>query len=100
AADPPASPEPTTMMVYFRLLAGLISLISCLCLLHLSATGPAGIRPSSVADVGFVSSVVVISFHPFRHNSDWYGNVADEYHDCGQSRGPMNCAKIAFVADA
>src|SRR4051812_24803254 len=49
AAEEPARPAPTTITSYFRLLAGLTSLMSTLCLRHLSASGPAGILESSVA---------------------------------------------------
>ncbi len=47
AAEEPARPAPTTITSYFRLLAGLTSLMSALCLRHLSASGPAGILESS-----------------------------------------------------
>src|SRR3954468_12410390 len=40
------------MTSYFRLLAGLTSLMSALCLRHLSASGPEGTLESSVAMVG------------------------------------------------
>src|SRR6478672_1868941 len=43
AAAPPASPEPTTITVYFRLFAGFTSFISNLCLLHFSTSGPEGV---------------------------------------------------------
>jgi len=42
AADPPARPEPTTMILNFRLLAGLMSLESILWDDHFSPSGPAG----------------------------------------------------------
>src|ERR1044072_7711186 len=47
AAEPPASPVPTMMMLYFRLLAGFTSFISNLCLSHRFSIGPAGTLPSS-----------------------------------------------------
>src|SRR5690606_19534229 len=43
AAAPPASPVPTTMMSYFRLLAGFTSLSSKRCFVHFSSIGPLGI---------------------------------------------------------
>jgi len=43
AAEAPASPEPTTMMVYFRLFAGLTSLISERCRSHFCSSGPPGV---------------------------------------------------------
>src|SRR5512141_769348 len=46
AADAPANPLPTTMMSNLRLLAGLTSLRSNLCLSHFCASGPEGILPS------------------------------------------------------
>src|SRR6185437_4377538 len=42
AADPPASPDPTTITVYFRLFAGFTSFISNRCLLHFFSIGPEG----------------------------------------------------------
>src|SRR5688572_10325887 len=42
AADPPASPEPTTMMLYLRLLAGLTSFRSNRCLSQRVSIGPVG----------------------------------------------------------
>src|SRR5215831_15904260 len=47
AADAPARPVPTTIIVYFRLFAGLTSFISNLCRSHFSAIGPGGILASS-----------------------------------------------------
>src|ERR1017187_6460695 len=47
AADPPASPDPTMMMLYFRLLAGFTSLRLNLCLSQRVSMGPAGILASS-----------------------------------------------------
>src|SRR5436190_19488398 len=52
AAEEPARPAPTTMISYFRLFAGLTSLMFALWLRHLSASGPAGTLESSVAMVG------------------------------------------------
>ena len=46
-AEAPASPVPTTMMSYFRLLAGLTSFSSNRCRSHVSASGPLGTFPSS-----------------------------------------------------
>src|SRR5689334_8019102 len=43
AADAPASPEPTTMTVYFRLFAGFTSFISKRCFSHFRSSGPDGI---------------------------------------------------------
>src|ERR1035437_687558 len=44
----PARPEPTTITWYFRLFAGFTSFISKRCLFHFSASGPAGMRASSL----------------------------------------------------
>src|SRR6476660_10468022 len=43
AAAPPARPLPTTMTVYFRLVAGFTSFISNRCLSHFPSMGPSGI---------------------------------------------------------
>src|SRR5689334_19502066 len=43
AADAPASPEPTTMTVCFRLFAGFTSFISNRCRSHFRSSGPDGI---------------------------------------------------------
>ena len=45
---PPARPEPTTMTLYFRLLAGLTSFISKRCLSHFFSIGPAGTLASQL----------------------------------------------------
>ena len=46
AAAPPAKPDPTTMMRYFLLLAGLTNLEEKRWLSHFSAKGPSGIFAS------------------------------------------------------
>ncbi len=43
AAAPPASPEPTTITVYFRLFAGFTSFMSKRCRSHFSGSGPGGV---------------------------------------------------------
>ena len=48
AAEAPARPVPTMMMVCFRRLAGFTSLFSKRALSHFAATGPDGIFESSV----------------------------------------------------
>src|SRR5271169_4094094 len=47
AAEAPASPVPTIMTLYFRLLAGFTSFISNLARSHFCSMGPAGMRASS-----------------------------------------------------
>ena len=51
AAAPPARPEPTTIMVNFRLFAGLMSFESILCLDHFCSMGPDGILLSRTMDM-------------------------------------------------
>jgi hypothetical protein len=53
AAEAPARPVPTIITSYFRLLAGLTSLLEKRHLSHFSASGPSGI---------FESSCIVVSF--------------------------------------
>ena len=43
AAEAPASPVPTIITLYFRLLAGFTNFISNLCLSHFFSMGPSGI---------------------------------------------------------
>ena len=47
--DEPAKPAPTTMMLYFRLFAGLMSLVLNLYFSHFCESGPAGMLELSVA---------------------------------------------------
>src|SRR5512146_2290644 len=47
AAEAPASPEPTTITVYFRLFAGFTSFISKRCFSHFRSSGPEGILERS-----------------------------------------------------
>src|ERR1041385_6388275 len=49
AAEEPASPAPTTIILYFRLLAGLMSLLLNLCCSHFCASGPEGMLEFKVA---------------------------------------------------
>src|SRR3954471_21138492 len=63
AQDEPARPAPTTITSYFRLLAGLTSLMSALCFRHLSASGPDGTLESSVAMAGSDLGVDVAAEH-------------------------------------
>ena len=52
AADPPASPLPTTIRSNFRLLLGLTSLDSIRCFSHFFSSGPDGIFESNVVAIG------------------------------------------------
>src|ERR1041385_1491453 len=49
AAEEPARPAPTTMILYFRLFAGLMSLVENLCFSHFCASGPDGMLELSAA---------------------------------------------------
>ena len=51
AAAAPARPDPTTMIVCFRLFAGLTSFISNRCRSHFSGSGPAGMRELSSSGI-------------------------------------------------
>ena len=63
AADAPARPVPTTMILNLRLLFGLTSFASAMNLSHFSASGPSGTLASSVivdrrASVGRAVTVI------------------------------------------
>src|ERR1039457_6558681 len=71
AADPPASPDPTMMILYFRLLAGFTSLRLNLCLSQRVSMGPAGILASSS-----ICAPLLQRQHTGEHR-DGDGNIAD-----------------------
>src|SRR5690606_39915416 len=76
AAAPPASPVPTTMMSYFRLLAGFTSLSSKRCFVHFSSIGPLGI---------FAFSSIALPYQAGQ-NCDRERDVREHDHqreDCG-----------------
>src|SRR5271155_511473 len=89
AADAPASPVPTIMISYLRLLDGLTSLIAVLCLSHFRGSGPGGILASSF-----------MSFHQPHQHREWDGNIAEKDDDCRDFCETANRARVGLVLEA
>src|SRR5947207_511476 len=73
AADPPASPDPTTMISYFRLFAGFTSFISKRHLSQAFSIGPLGILASSIVRVAVALAPApgVSPHEPLPHQFLW-----------------------------
>src|SRR5689334_15176428 len=78
AAAPPARPLPTTMTVYFRLLAGFTSFISNLCLSHFPSIGPSG-----TLDLSSMRVSRSWPDHPRVHGNRNHGEARPDQHRQG-----------------
>src|SRR5471032_2386925 len=70
----PASPDPTTITLYFRLFAGFTSFISKRCLSHFSASGPAGILGLSLMVMCMSGSANQAEHDAQRKQAESHGN--------------------------
>src|SRR5580658_3143049 len=89
AADAPASPVPTTMISYLRLLDGLTSLIAVLCLSHFWGSGPGGILASSC----------MLFYQPRQHRERNRNISEEDYHRC-DLRETVDRAGVGLVLQA
>src|SRR5437870_521186 len=84
------------MISYFRLFAGLTSLMSALCLRHLSASGPAGILDSSLA----MAEESGGELHHAGQDGDGDRGIEEKIQPAVSAREALEAARPLFVFQA